>query len=58
MVDFVLDIGGLDIGEVFADGFETARLLVLESDRVSPVDKTPEPGNGETAFKPAVFFLL
>ncbi len=57
VINFVLNVGGLDVGEIFLDFFE-GRCLKLQSDRVVAVDEAPDSGDGETAFEPAVLFLF
>ncbi len=57
MIDFVLDVGCLDVGEVFGNSFQY-RCLVLEFDGERPIHKTPDPWDGETALEPAVLFLF
>ncbi len=64
MIDFVLNVGGLDVDEFFGNSFQLPvfscqyRDLVLEFDGVGAVDEAPDSGDGETAFEPAVLFLF
>ncbi len=64
VVDLVLGVGG---GHVFSllgvlDEFVAIsglfRGLVSQGDRVGPVDETPDFGDRQTAFEPAVLFLF